>query len=128
MLSRLFDDSINPLLGSPRQLICQCCGMPLEDANISREPDGTFNEEYCKWCYTDGKFVYTSLEELLNFPESHMSNEAWPDNTRKVPVCWYHHTKVLTTPLYGSKYIISLEYSHHNPTVHLWTNLPLCPI
>ena len=26
----------------------------------------------------DGKFVYTSLEELLNFLESHMSNEAWP--------------------------------------------------
>ena len=46
LLSRLFDVSINTLLGSPRQLICQCCGMPLEDINISREPDGTFNEEY----------------------------------------------------------------------------------
>ncbi len=42
LLSRLFDVSINILLGSPRQLICQCCGMPLEDINISREPDGTF--------------------------------------------------------------------------------------
>ena len=42
LLSRLFDVSINTLLGSPRQLICQCCGMPLEDINISREPDGTF--------------------------------------------------------------------------------------
>ena len=31
LLSRLFDVSINTLLGSPRQLICQCCGMPLED-------------------------------------------------------------------------------------------------
>ena len=78
LLSRLFDVSINTLLGSPRQLICQCCGMPLEDINISREPDGTFNEEYCKWCYADGKFVYTSLEELLNFLESHMVNETWP--------------------------------------------------
>ena len=29
LLSRLFDVSINTLLGSPRQLICQCCGMPL---------------------------------------------------------------------------------------------------
>ena len=77
-LSRLFGVSINTLLGSPRQLICQCCGMPLEDDNISREPDGTFNEEYCKWCYADGKFIYTSLEELLDFLESHMSNEAWP--------------------------------------------------
>ena len=29
LLSKLFDVSINTLLGSPRQLICQCCGMPL---------------------------------------------------------------------------------------------------
>ena len=77
-LSQLFDVSINTLLGSPRQLICQCCGMPLDDSTISKEPDGDFNEDYCKWCYADGKFVYTSLEELLNFLESHMSNEAWP--------------------------------------------------
>ena len=83
LLSSLFDVSINTLLGSPRQLICQYCGMPLEDANISQEPDGTFNEEYCKWCYADGKFVYTSLEELLNFLERHMSNETWsPEQVR----------------------------------------------
>ena len=28
ILSREFDVSINTLLGSPRQLVCQCCGMP----------------------------------------------------------------------------------------------------
>ena len=78
LLSKLFDVSINTLLGAPRQLICQCCGMPLEDASISRELDGTFNEEYCKWCYTDGKFVYTSLAELTDFLVEHMSNETWP--------------------------------------------------
>lgn len=58
ILSNLFDVSINTLLGSPRNLICQCCGMPLDDSTISRELDGSFNEEYCKWCYTDGDFVY----------------------------------------------------------------------
>ena len=78
LLSKLFDVSINTLLGAPRQLICQCCGMPLEDASISREPDGTFNEEYCKWCSTDGKFVYASLAELTDFLVEHMSNETWP--------------------------------------------------
>ena len=51
VLSREFDVSINTLLGSPRKLTCQCCGMPLtEDSMISREPDKTFNEDYCKWC------------------------------------------------------------------------------
>ena len=78
LLSMLFDVSINTLLGSPRQLICQCCGIPLDDSATSREPDGSFNEEYCKWCYADGKFVYTSLAELTDFLIGHMSNESWP--------------------------------------------------
>lgn len=78
MLSKLFDVSINTLLGSSRKLICQCCGMPLDDSSTSKETDGTFNEEYCKWCYTDGKFVYTSLEELTEFLVGHLSNENWP--------------------------------------------------
>lgn len=78
LLSKLFDVSINTLLGSPRSLICQCCGMPLDDSTISKEPDGTFNEDYCKWCYADGKFVYTSLEKLVDFLVEHMSNADWP--------------------------------------------------
>lgn len=78
LLSRLYDVSINTLLGSPRQLICQCCGMPLEDATTSREPGGAFNEEYCKWCYTDGTFKYTSPEQLIEFCVEHMASDAWP--------------------------------------------------
>ena len=78
LLSKLFNVSINTLLGSPQELICQCCGMPLDDDSISKEPDGSFNEEYCKWCYTDGNFVYTNLDELTNFLVGHMSNENWP--------------------------------------------------
>lgn len=77
LLSRLFDVSINTLLGAPRQLVCQCCGMPLEDSTTSREPDGTFNEEYCKWCYTDGEFRYTSKEQLIEFCVAHMASESW---------------------------------------------------
>lgn len=78
LLSRIFDVSINTLLGSPRKLICQCCGMPLEDSAISKETDGAFNEEYCKWCYNEGNFVYTSQEELTDFLVEHMSNEQFP--------------------------------------------------
>ena len=78
LLSRVLDVSINTLLGSPRQLICQCCGMPLEDDSISREPDGSLNEEYCKWCYADGAFVYSSMDKLLDFLSEQMSNENFP--------------------------------------------------
>ena len=77
LLSGLFDVSVNTLLGSPLKLICQCCGMPLDDSTISKEKDGTFNEEYCKWCYTDGNFVYKNLEELTDFLVEHLSNEKW---------------------------------------------------
>ena len=62
---------------------CQCCGMPLDDSTISKETDGTFNEEYCKWCYVDGKFTYTNLDELIEFCVGHMSNESWtPEQVR----------------------------------------------
>ena len=44
LLSKFFDVSINTLLGAPRQLVCQCCGMPLDDSTISKETDGSFNE------------------------------------------------------------------------------------
>lgn len=80
LLSKEFNVSINTLLGTPRQLICQCCGMPLnEDSLISCEKDGSYNEDYCKWCYADGKFVYQSKKSLLDYLVSHMPN---PDNLK----------------------------------------------
>lgn len=82
-LSKLFDVSINTLLGEPRRLICQCCGMPLEDSTTSREEDGAFNEDYCKWCYADGQFAYRSLDELIDFLAGHMTGEGWtPEQAR----------------------------------------------
>lgn len=85
LLSRTFDVSINTLLGSPRTLVCQCCGMPLgEDSMVSREPDGSFNEEYCTWCYTDGKFTYGSKDSLLDYLVGHMPNpEGLADEVRR---------------------------------------------
>lgn len=83
LLSKLFDVSINTLLGSPRQLICQCCGMPLEDCNISREMDGLFNEEFCKWCYVDGEYTYDNMDDLIEFCAGHMANEHFsPEQVR----------------------------------------------
>lgn len=76
LLSRLFDVSINTLLGSPRQLICQCCGMPLEDDSIiGRDNDGSINESYCKWCYADGTYTYSDMDELIDVCVKNMSGE-----------------------------------------------------
>lgn len=76
-LSKLYNVSINTLLGSPSKLICQCCGMPLEDEIMSKEKDGSINEEYCKWCYKDGNFTYNDMESLISFCENTMSNETF---------------------------------------------------
>ena len=75
LLSKEFDVSINTLLGSPRQLRCQCCGMPLEDSIISREKDGTMNEDYCQWCYADGTYTYSDMDDLIETCLPHMVNE-----------------------------------------------------
>lgn len=75
LLSDLFGVSINTLLGSPRQLICQCCGMPLDDSIISREKDGSLNEDYCQWCYADGTYTYSDMNDLIDVCVGHMVNE-----------------------------------------------------
>lgn len=82
LLSRLFDVSINTLLGSPRQMVCHCCGMTLDDSTTSKEIDGDYNEDYCKWCYHEGEFTldfwrrYTELggeEGFARFKEQLMA-------------------------------------------------------
>lgn len=76
LLSELFDVSINTLLGSPRQLICQCCGMPIEDDSIiGRNQDGTLNEDYCRWCYADGTYMYHDMDDLIDVCVKNMKNE-----------------------------------------------------
>lgn len=72
LLSKLFDVSINTLLGSPRELICQCCGMPMDDGIIGKDKDGTPNEDYCKWCYADGTYTYSDMDNLINVCVPHM--------------------------------------------------------
>ena len=74
LLSNLFSVSINTLLGSPRKLICQCCGMPLEDTIISRNRDGSLNEDYCKWCYADGTYTYSDMDDLIDVCAGNMVN------------------------------------------------------
>ena len=75
LLSRLFNVSINTLLGSPQKLICQCCGMPLDDEIIGTDKDGAMNENYCKWCYADGQYTYSDMDELIDVCVKHMVND-----------------------------------------------------
>ena len=75
LLSREFDVSINTLLGKPRKLICQCCGMPIDDSILGRDKDVALNEDYCKWCYADGTYTYNDMDELIDLCAKNMVNE-----------------------------------------------------
>ncbi len=75
LLSKLFDVSINTLLGSPHSLVCQCCGMPLEDDLLGRNKDGSLNENYCQWCFVNGTYVYNDMDALIEVCIPHMVND-----------------------------------------------------
>ena len=79
LLSELFDVSINTLLGAPRRMICQCCGMPLDDSIIGREADGSLNENYCKWCYADGEYMYSNMDDLIEICVKNMVSAEHPE-------------------------------------------------
>ncbi len=99
LLSRLFNVSINTLLGSPHQLICQCCGMPLQDEIIGKDKDGTPNEAYCKWCYADGTYTYSDMDELIDVCIPHMVNESFSEEQARA-----YLKQVLPTLDYWKRY------------------------
>ena len=99
LLSGLFNVSINTLLGSPRQLICQCCGMPLEDSIISREKDGTLNEDYCQWCYADGTYTYSDMDDLIRVCLPHMTAQGFSEEQAVA-----HMKQILPTLDYWKRY------------------------
>ena len=80
LLSDLYSVSINTLLGSPHKLICQCCGMPLEDTIIGRNKDGSMNEDYCKWCFADGTYTYSDMDDLIDVCVKNMVNEGFSED------------------------------------------------
>ena len=47
---------------------CQSCGMPLTDENLGTNADGSKNEDYCTYCYKDGKFTQDcTMDEMIDF-------------------------------------------------------------
>ena len=99
LLSNLFNVSINTLLGSPQRLVCQCCGMPLEDDVISRNKDGSLNEEYCKWCYADGTYTYSNMDDLIDVCVTHMAGEDFSEEQAR-----NYMKQLLPTLNYWKKY------------------------
>lgn len=51
------------------KMICQSCGMPMDDKTFGTNADGTQNHDYCKYCYKNGKFTQPnfSMEDMIRF-------------------------------------------------------------
>lgn len=60
---------------------CQSCRMPLDsDAVIGMNADGSKNNDYCVYCYQDGKFTADcTMDEMIAISLKHMK-ELFKDN------------------------------------------------
>ena len=48
------------------QRFCQSCGMPLTNDVLGTNADGSKNEDYCMYCYKDGRFLQDcTMEEMI---------------------------------------------------------------
>ena len=99
LLSSLYRVSINTLLGAPRQLFCQCCGMPLTDDIIGNDKDGSLNEDYCKWCYADGTYTYSNMDDLINVCIGPMKEQGFTEEQARA-----HLQETLPTLDYWKRY------------------------
>lgn len=71
--------------------ICQSCGMPMaDDSLLGTNADGTINENYCKYCYKDGKFIDdVTMEEYIEMcsqfgSQANMTNEQMKEFCQKL--------------------------------------------
>lgn len=81
-LSALLHVSINTLLGAPRQLVCQSCGMPLEDDIMGHDAQGEIDQRFCKWCYDGGAYLSDcTMEEMASTCADLMAQEGVPRET-----------------------------------------------
>ena len=51
-----------------KEIICQSCGMPLTNPEqFGTNTNGNVNQDYCIYCYKDGKFIDdVSMEEYID--------------------------------------------------------------
>lgn len=58
------------------QVFCQCCGMPLgeADALYGTNRDGSKSEDYCQYCFENGEFTFNgTMEEMIEICVPHMA-------------------------------------------------------
>jgi hypothetical protein len=57
---------------------CQSCGMPMNAAyaEFGTNSDGSKSEDFCKYCYEDGKYTKNcTMEEMIELCAPHMASD-----------------------------------------------------
>lgn len=57
LISATFGVPLERFFDMPPEYFCQCCGMPISEADRGDEADGARSDSYCKWCYQAGAFT-----------------------------------------------------------------------
>lgn len=67
---------------------CQSCAMPMNESAemYGSNADGSKNEEYCKYCFENGKYTQNcSMEEMIEICVPHMTKQGMSeDKARKI--------------------------------------------
>lgn len=50
---------------------------------MGRDSDGALNEDYCKWCYADGTYTYSNMDDLIEVCVKNMVGEDFTENQAK---------------------------------------------
>ena len=67
LLASVLDVPVTDLFDLPDAPTCQCCGTPFDIPNmpLGTNADGTENRDYCGWCYQNGEFTSSGLDEII---------------------------------------------------------------
>ena len=72
------------------QKFCQSCGMPLTNEILGTNTDGTLNEDYCIYCYKDGKFAQDMTMEQMIDHCAQFTDEINLKSATPFPKCYLH--------------------------------------
>ena len=82
-------------MNDTNQKFCQCCGMPMGDTDelYGINADGSRNEDYCKYCFAEGEFVFKgTMEEMIEICVPNMTaahTEMNEEEVRKIMREWF---------------------------------------
>lgn len=49
------------MFNMPKGPFCQSCGLPMDQAEYGKNADGSLNDKYCSYCFSDGKFINENI-------------------------------------------------------------------